>query len=247
MCNLFLSDCETNVINYVDDTTLYACEPNMDLELSKLEKDTSTVFTWFQNNYLKANSGKSHLLTTSDNIQHINVGGNQLSSSKYEELLGILIDHKLTFENHLLNIVQKVNQKLHALARISKYMPRKKLRIIMKAFVSSQFAYCPLIWMFHSRQINHKINKLHERALRIVYNDHFSSFEELLSKDKSVTVHQRNLQILTTKMYKLLNGLSPDIMQDIFETKSNYYNIRNAPAFSTRNIKTVRYGLQTIS
>ena len=146
----------------------------MDLVLSKLEKYTSTVFTWFQKNYLKANSEKSHLLTTSDNIQHINVEGNQLSSSKSEELLGILTDHKLTFENHLLNIVQKVNQKLHALARISKYMPRKKLRIIMKAFVSSQFAYCPLIWMFHSRQINHKINKLHERALRIVYNDHFS-------------------------------------------------------------------------
>ena len=163
--------------------------------MSKLEKDTSTVFTWFQNNYLKANSGKSHLLTTSDNIQDINVGGNQLSSSKSEELLGILIDHKLTFENHFLNIVQKVNQKLHALARISKYMPRKKLRIIMKAFVYSQFAYYPLIWMFHSRQINHKINKLHERALRIVYNDHFSSFEELLSKDKSVIVQQRVKEI----------------------------------------------------
>ena len=83
MCNLFLCDCETNIINYADDTTLYACEPNMDLELSKLEKDTSTVFTRFQNNYLKANSGKPHLLTTSDNIQPINVGGNQLSSSKY--------------------------------------------------------------------------------------------------------------------------------------------------------------------
>ena len=103
------------------------------------------------------------------------------------------------------------------------------------------------ILVFHIRQINHKINKLHERALRIVYNDHFSSFEELLSKDKSVTVHQRNLQILAAEMYKILNGLSPDIMQDSFETKSNYYNTRNAPTFSSRNIKTVRYGLQTIS
>ena len=92
----------------------------MELLLSKLEKDTSAVFTWFQNNYLKANSRKSHLLTTSDNVQHINVGGNQLSSSKNEEVLGLLIDHKLTFENHLLNIVQKINQKLHALTRISK-------------------------------------------------------------------------------------------------------------------------------
>ena len=101
--------------------------------------------------------------------------------------------------------------------------------------------------MFHSRQINLKINKLHERALRIVHNNHFSLFEELLPKDKSVTVHQRNLQTLASEMYKILNGLSQDIMQDIFEIKSNYYNTRNAPAFSSRNIKTVRYGLQTIS
>ena len=101
--------------------------------------------------------------------------------------------------------------------------------------------------MFYSRHINHKINNLHERALRIVYNDHFSSFEELLSKEKSVTVHQRNLQILAGEMYKILNGLSTDIMQDNFETKSNYYNTRNVPAFSSRNIKTVRYELKTIS
>ena len=65
-CASFL--CETNIINYPDDTTIYTCEPNIDLILNKLEKDTSTVSTWFQNNYLKANSGKSHLLTTSDNI-----------------------------------------------------------------------------------------------------------------------------------------------------------------------------------
>ena len=117
----------------------------------------------------------------------------------------------------------------------------------MKTFVSSQFVYCQLIWMFHSRQINHKINKLHERALRIVYNDHFWSFEELLSKDKYVTVHHRNLQTLAAEMYKILNGLSPDIMQDIFETKSNYCNTRNALAFSSRNIEIVIYGLQTIS
>ena len=125
-------------------------------------------------------------------------------------------------------------------------MSQKKLIIIMKAFVSSQFAYCPLIWMFHSRQINHKINKV-PSALRIVYNDHFSLFEDLLFKDKSVTFHQRNLQILATEIYKILNGLSPDIMQDIFEIKSSYYNTLYAPAFSSRNIKTVRCGLQTIS
>ena len=55
------------------------------------------------------------------------------------------------------------------------------------------------------------------------------------------------MQILATEMYKILNGLFPDIMQDIFETKSNYYNTCNAPIFSAKNIKTVKYRLQTIS
>ena len=134
------------------------------------------------------------------------------SSSKYEELLGIFIDHKLTFEDHHSNIDQKV-----ALAKRSKCMSQKKLRITIKVFVTSQFAYCPLIWMFHNRRIDHKINKLHEKALKIVYKDHFSLFEELLSKDESVTVHQRNLQIIATEVYKILNNLSPDIIQDILK------------------------------
>ena len=65
--------------------------------------------------------------------------------------------------------------------------------------------------MFHSRQINYKINILHESARRTGYKDYFSSFKEL-SKDKSVTVYEKNLQILATEMHKILNGLSPDII-----------------------------------
>ena len=108
MCDIFLFDCESSIINYKDDTILQTCEPNIDLVLSKLEKENFTVFTMLQNSYLKANCEMSHLLTICDNILYVNIGGgegNQLSSRKYEELLGILIDHKLTFKNHLLNFV----------------------------------------------------------------------------------------------------------------------------------------------
>ena len=154
----------------------------MDVVSSKLEKNVFKVFTWFQNNYLKANSRKSHLLTTSDIVLHINVRGNQLSSSKHEKLLGVVIGYKLKFEGHLLNIVQKINQKIHTFEIISKYVPQKKLRITMKAFVTLQNAHCPLIWMLYNGRINHKINKLHERAFRIVSKDHFSSFKENLSQ-----------------------------------------------------------------
>ena len=72
--------------------------------------------------------------------------------------------------------------------------------------------------MFHSRKLNNKINKLHERCLQIVYSDNTSSFEELLETDNSVSVHHRNIQVLATELYKLVNGLSPEIMKEAFHS-----------------------------
>ena len=74
---------------------------------------------------------------------------------------------------------------------------------------------------------------------------HLKNF--FLKTNLSQFIKEISKKTLATEMYKILNVLSPDIMQDIFEIKSNYYNTRDAPAFSSRNIKTVRYGLKTIS
>ena len=65
----------------------------------------------------------------------------------------------------------------------------------MKAFIESQFGCCQLVWMFCGRQTNARINHIHEIALRAVYNDEISPFEELLVRDKSETMHQRNINI----------------------------------------------------
>ena len=76
---------------------------------------------------------------------------------------------------------------------------QKKRRILMNAFITSQFSYCPLVWMSHSRTMNNRINKIHEKTLRLVYKDEKNlSLDDLLKKDKSVSIHQRNLQILAT-------------------------------------------------
>ena len=100
-------------------------------------------------------------------------------------------------------------------------------RSIMKAFICSQFGYCPLVWMLHSRKINNRVNSLHERALRVVYRDYNATFSELLSKDKSVTIHQRNLQLLATEIFKTKNELNPKIMEEIFTFKNVDYDLRN--------------------
>ena len=97
----------------------------------------------------------------------------------------------------------------------------------MNAFILSQFSYCPLIWMVHSRKLNHRINKIHERALRIVYNDHQCTFEELLEKDNSFTIHKKTLQKLAIDMFKVKNGLSVQLVRKNFHFQENHYNFRH--------------------
>ena len=103
-----------------------------------------------------------------------------------------------------LTSVKKAGRKISALVRVTPYMEIAKKRILMKAFFTSQFNYCPWVWMGHSHTNNNKIKRLHEKCLRIVYNDKQPSSNKLLKKDGSVSIHTRNIQILAPEMYKLV-------------------------------------------
>ena len=139
------------------------------------------------------------------------------------------------------------NRKLHALSRISKYMTWNKRRILMKSFIISQFNYCPLISMIHNRGLNNKINHIHERALRIAYNEYSSSFVDLLNKDKSVTIHHRNLQQLAIEIFKVKIGIAPIIMNEILTfVENNTYNLRSGMHLSRVNVHSTQYGTESI-
>ena len=102
-------------------------------------------------------------------------------NSKQEKLLGITIDNEFSCLPHVSNICKQESKKLHVLSRICKFMTQDKCRMIMKAFIDTQFSYCPLVWIFHGNsRINNTMNKIHERALRMVCDDDISSYVELL-------------------------------------------------------------------
>ena len=117
----------------------------------------------------------------------------------------------------------------------------------MKSFITSQFSYCPLVWMFHSQLLNNKINAIHERALRIPYCDKHSKFQQLLEKDNSVSIHHRNLQVLATEMFKVNVDLSLDLMNAIFIKRTNPYTLRRNVTFSIRQMSSVYHGTEFLS
>ena len=118
----------------------------------------------------------------------------------------------------------------------------------MNAFLKSQFSYCPFVWMCHSRGNNGKINRLHERCLRIKYSDKQSLLETLFEKDISVSVHNQNLQILATERYKIKNDLSPLIITELFEQRNEQlYELRKNSQFTILLTRKVYYVSESTS
>ena len=104
----------------------------------------------------------------------------------------------------------------------------------------SQFNYCPLVWMCHSRGLNNKTNNIHKRALRIAYQEKKSNLQYLLQKRKSVSIHMKNLQYLATEIFKVKSCLSPEIMKEVlFFRKSTH--------LMNRSIHTAHFGTDTIT
>ena len=139
---------------------------------------------------------------------------------------------------------KQVGNKLNALARTAKFLDGSKGKLLMNSFVLYQFNYCPIIWMYCQQQSNNLINTIHERALRIAYNDYISNFETLFEKDSAVSINQQNIQTLATEIFKIKNDLNPSFMKNIFCPISHNYNTRHQN-LSYPNPKTVSYGLET--
>ena len=171
-----------------------------------------------------------------------------IKCSKVKKLLGVYIDYKLKFDIHVETVCKKGHRKLSALSRIANYVELHKRRILINAYFKAGFNYCPIIWMFHSHCLNNKTNSLHERCLGMIYNDEISNFEELLNKDNSLSLHHNNIHALSIEMYKVVNDISPNIMNEVFKLRNTpYYNLRHTSHFSTDPIHSVYNGTESAS
>ena len=194
------------------------------------------------------NTEKFHLIMITDQSANFQLGGSLIERSDCEKMLRVKIDYKLNFDEHVKTLCSKANNKLRALARTTPYMSVEKNKMLINSFFKAQFNYCPLLWLLHSRRNNSIIRNLHERCLRLIYNDKNSTYEELLTKDGSVSIHHRNIQALATEFNKIKNGIWPELFTKIFarETES-HYNLRWCNDFRIPSIRTVYHGSESIS
>ena len=135
------------------------------MKLLRLETTFVKLLKWFIDNQMKAKQDKCHLIISkNENVSMYNAPF-EIKNTNCEKLLGIKADRRLNFCEHFDGIIKNASRKINVLSRIIPFMNISKKRILMSSFFNSQFKYCPLVWMFHSRLINSKINRLQEKSL----------------------------------------------------------------------------------
>ena len=142
------------------------------------------------------NPRKCHYMVIgSRDLSHkILLNNNKITSSSEEKLLGIFLDSKLNFESQIRSFCRKTGQKINALSRLKNYLTSDKRNLLLNSAIKS------LIWMFTSPYLNNALNNIHERALRLIYNNHEKSFNSILTENNLKTIHQKSLELLAIEI-----------------------------------------------
>ena len=192
---------KTDIYNFADDNTIYSCAKSVTDVIENLQSDQKLALKWFKDNQMMANPEKFQFMVPSKNTININksivIDNKTIESSKLVKLLELTIGNKLNFGIYINNICKVASTKIKGLGRIS----------------------C-LVWMFCSKALQNKINKIQKRALRTVYNEPNLNLDKPVELDKGTTIHIKNIITLPTEVYKTTRGENPIFMNKSFTQKS---------------------------
>ena len=161
--------------------------------------------------------------------------------------MGVTIDFELNFNTHIANIYtqKKASRRLNILKRIGKYLTKLGRLTKDYSFIFSNFNYFPVTWHFCSKQNTNKMEKIQFRALKFIYDDTDSTYEELLTKSKLPTLKIRQIRTIAIETFKIVNKTSPLYLHDLITIKQNKYSFRYQNTASIPSTRTTRYGIKT--
>ena len=253
--NVFLNDLffimkEANIYNYADDNTLShgSVSPN---ELAHtIEKHGNEITDWFKYNGMKANPDKYQTIVFGnrrDLPSSFKIKNVDLPCHDSVKLLGIHIDQTLSLNKHAIHVCQKASKQVNAMMRLCNVLDTSSKKAIYDSFIISNFTYCPLVWLMCSKVHLKKAEKIQCRALRFVYYDFKSPYEDLLSQGNHRSVSVILLHAIAIEVYKCLNELSPKYMTSMFENQFQHYEVRSRYNLKLKKFNTLKYGYNSFT
>ena len=251
MFNVFVNDLYASItrcslINYADDNTLSAHGTAKHTMTQVLTSQSEVAIRWFRDNYMEANASKfQSILLNEPTENYFYIDGTSIPSSEVVTLLGVTIDNRLTFTPHINKLCRRAAAQLSVLQRLHKFLDFRSRLTVFKTFIRSHFSYCHIVWHFCGSVNTQKLERIQHRALKFVFNDRISSYEELLKRANICTLELSRKRAILLEVYKSVKHLSPRFLWDIFTAKEAKYNLRKQNQLSRNCCRTNRFGLNT--
>ena len=243
--DLFLVQISGNIENYADDNHLYnknVCVENL---LDDHVNDANAAVTWFHENHMVANPEKFQSILLSRNggvCIPISVQNNDLCPTNKIKVLGVTPDKRLNFKSHVDYICNRASRQINSFKRFSKYLKIDRRLSVYKSFIQSNFSYCPVAWLFCGRKNSNKLEKLQERAIRIVFDDFSSSYELLCERANTLPLSCYRLRFLDIEMYKCIKETNPTYLNDLFCEQASDYQLRDSSRLIQSILNTFKFG-----
>ena len=252
--NIFLNDIfyfvsNSDLYNYADDNCISVSHKDISVLSAQLENEAQVMAKWFADNSMKANADKFQGIILpggreNKNVQ-ISLGGVDIAFVQKIDVLGVYIDGKLNFNEHVHRICSKASAQISALQRLTGLVDYPSRKAIYTSFISSNFNYCPLVWFFTSRESINKIDKIQERALRFVLKDHTSNYKNLLLKSGFDSFRIYAVKSLVIELFKILEGMTPNYLSELFGKADTPYDTRDKFKLIQPLKRTTTYGLRS--
>ena len=237
--------------NYADDNTLAFFHSDMEILRTKLEEGSNIALDWFDENHMQTNISKfqSIILRPKGSISNVTfcISKSILTPVSCVKLLGVKIDDRLSFDDHISSLCLRVSHQINGLRRITKYMTIENRISIYNAFLSANFTYCNTVWHFCSNRSLFMLEKVNKKALRVVLNDYVSTYRDLLDKVSKPTLYVARLKAIAIEAYKCYVNENPQYINSMFDSVDKPYNLRGGSLAEQPKVNTTSSGLNTFT
>ena len=215
-----------------------------------MEEDSANAIKWLSENHMIANPGKfKAIIIKKDGSDTsgtpLDVNNKTLESINEVTLLGLQIDNKLNFHTYISGLCRKAASNINALKRFRKYIRVGDRKMVIHAYVLSYFNYCPMVWHFCGKGDTHKIEKIHERAIRFITNDNSTDYIQLLNSENDTTLYLKRVKLIAQEVFKSIHGLNPVYAKEILRDRPSKYPTRRPLDLYVPNVKQIKFGYRS--